>query len=80
MEMRVFQTIHLAGTNGATSDQVAVVTGLPLQSVTPRFRPLERRGMIYRKTKTRKSLTSNRQRQVFVSAANAAKIPDEVAW
>jgi len=56
------------------SDKVSQILGIDLQSVSPRFRPLANRGLIKQhmvngNPATVKSLTSNRQRMMWVGCA-----------
>ena len=45
-EARVFESIRMAGLAGMTGKQLAASTGLALNTVTPRFAPLQRKGYI----------------------------------
>lgn len=65
LERMVLQIITESGDHGATSDEVASRLMMDLQSITPRFKPLEAKGLIYRSGQRRASLTSNRSRQVW---------------
>lgn len=60
-EARVFETIRLSEF-GATGKQIAAATGLALNTVTPRFAPLQRKGCI-------KDSGQRRDRQIVWVAA-----------
>ena len=64
------------------SDKVSQILGIDLQSVSPRFRPLAMRGLIKKhmvngNPATVKSLTSNRQRMMWVVCAGKEGWGDE---
>lgn len=67
LERMVFNIVLDSGDRGATSDEVAQRLGMDLQSITPRFKPLESKGYIFRSEMRRSSLTSNRSRQVWMA-------------
>ena len=64
LERRVLVALVELGGQG-TNEQAAIQSGIDLQSISPRFAPLERRGLIERTDARAKSYTSNRQRIVW---------------
>ena len=62
---KVLDRIKRYGHHGATPDVIAEALGAAMVSVSPRFAVLEREGLIERTGEKRKSLTSNRMRQVW---------------
>lgn len=66
--------IHL-GDHGGTSDEIAEILKRSLQSITPRFAPLERKGLVEKhwlpsieKFKTRPSRTSKHNKVIYFAA------------
>ena len=53
LEAAVDAAVFAAGERGATAAEVHEATGIDLQSLTPRFRPLERKGRIVRTSERR---------------------------
>lgn len=64
LERAVLRAIHDLG-GKATSEDVAIYTGIDLQSITPRFAPLARKGVIAR-TSDRKPGRSGKARIVWM--------------
>jgi len=61
------------GKDGATADQIAQDLGRKVVSVTPRFRPLEQENRILRTNNKRKSLSSNKMREVWITMGYATE-------
>ena len=53
LEAAVDAAVFAAGERGATAAEVHEATGIDLQSITPRFKPLERKGRIVRTSERR---------------------------
>ena len=53
LEAAVDAAVFAAGERGATAAEVHEATGIDLQSLTPRFKPLERKGRIVRTSERR---------------------------
>ena len=71
--------IHLGG-KGGTSDEIAEILKEDMQSITPRFAPMERKGLIEKhwlesieRFITRPSLTSKKERVVYFAATLAPR-------
>jgi len=62
LETLVLKQLQAMGTG--TSEEVADALGISLQSISPRFAPLDRRGWIV-KTDEKRAGSSGRQRQVW---------------
>ena len=67
LENIVYEAIHIMGKEGATGAEVEKITGLPWQTLSPRFAPLRRKGLI-RANGTRPG-RSNRAQIVWVANA-----------
>ena len=63
----VHDCLKTFGPGGATGDQVAARMGQPYGKIGSRFIQLERAGLAVRTDEERKSLTSNRMREVWVA-------------
>ncbi len=69
LEGKVLAAIKAAGEKGATQDELVEALKLPSNSITPRFKPLLRKGVVVDTGTTRKGHWSGkRQRVMFVPA------------
>ena len=66
LEAIVLSAILRSGERGMTSEEAAAAAGMELGSVTPRFSPLETKGLIFR-TERRRPGKSGRGRIVWVA-------------
>lgn len=76
----VLNTLMHLGDKGGTSDEIAEILQEDLQSITPRFAPMERKGLIEKhwlepidKFVTRPSLTSKKDRIVYFAATDTPR-------
>jgi hypothetical protein len=72
METLAYHAALRFGKRGIINDELCDITGLPWQSITPRMRPLERKGKVWREVdretgewKTRTSARSGRQQDIW---------------
>ncbi len=66
IETRVLEALATAGPNGLTSHETATILDLPLVSVSPRFAPLRRKGLV-RAGPVKRQGVSGRMSTVWVS-------------
>jgi DNA-binding MarR family transcriptional regulator len=52
MQSKVFWAIEAAGDRGAIAKEIAAITGIEWQTVTPRFAPLIKAGLVERRYNT----------------------------
>lgn len=75
LELRVLEIIESFGVNGCAVDEIlAKHPDIDYRTLTPRFAPLERKGMIFRAGDTRLG-PSGRQQKVMRSIAFASVVP-----
>jgi DNA-binding MarR family transcriptional regulator len=48
LESRVLDALRAMGEKGGTAEEIAELLNISLQSVTPRIKPLETKGLVYR--------------------------------
>lgn len=69
---KIMQALEAAGRDGLTAEECAAATGKLLQSVTPRMRELDARGLAKKNGHTRTG-TAGVQREVWVASAYAER-------
>lgn len=75
LELRVLNIIRAFGANGCTVDEiVAKHPEIEYRTLSPRFAPLERKGLIYRAGDTREGV-SGRQQKIMRDIKYSAYVP-----
>ena len=76
IKQKIVDELKKCGKEGCTPDVVAENLGRCISTVTPRFKPMEKEGLIYRTKRKRPSIKTGNLREVWVTAEHAE--PDDI--
>ncbi len=65
----IYQALLEAGDRGATADEIVAISGIKYRSVTPRLKPMTRKGFVIASGKTREG-DSGRQQIIWRAVIN----------